>query len=172
MNVFVGLLRAINVGGTGKLPMRELVQLCERAGFKEVQTYIQSGNVLFKTALSEARAQATLERALTTKLGKAASATLRTADELEAALARNPYRSSPPNYVYVMFMSEPFPSDALDALHAPDGETAAVHGREMFVHFPKGMGQSKLKLPFAKQATGRNLNTLTKLASMARALAS
>ena len=170
MNVFVGLLRAINVGGTGKLPMRELVELCQHAGFKDVQTYIQSGNVLFKTALSEARAQAKLERALTAKLGKAASATLRTADELEATLTKNPYKSSPPNYVYVMFMSEPFPRDALAELNAPDGETAAVHGRELFVHFPKGMGQSKLKVPFAKQATGRNLNTVTKLATMARAL--
>ena len=85
MTAFAALLRAINVGGTGKLPMGELVELCTAAGFKQAKTYIQSGNVVFRSALTEAKAQQKLQRALTAKLGKEAGVTLRTGDELDAS---------------------------------------------------------------------------------------
>jgi uncharacterized protein (DUF1697 family) len=170
MSVFVGLLRAINVGGTGKLPMRELVALCQDAGFQRVKTYIQSGNVVFETRLSEAKAQSKLQRALTTKLGKQAGVTLRSADELDAALAHNPFRERPPNRVIIVFTNEALPASALDGVKAPGGEELALRGRELFVYYPSGQGVSKLKLNFAKDGTGRNLNTVTKLAALARAL--
>jgi uncharacterized protein (DUF1697 family) len=170
MNVFVALLRAINVGGTGKLPMSELCKLCEKAGFKNVKTYIQSGNVLFTTPLSEAKAQAALERALAAKMGKPFGAMLRTRAELEAVIAHNPFKQAPANRVIVVFLNETLESSVLKGLVAPGGEEVKIKGREVFVHYPNGQGTSKLKLPFAKAGTGRNLNSVCKLVSMAAEL--
>src|SRR4051812_6603091 len=88
---YVALLRAVNVGGTGKLAMIELRALCEAIGFDAPRTYIQSGNVLFESALPEAKVKATLEKALAKKMGKAPTAIVRTAKELEATLKHNPF---------------------------------------------------------------------------------
>jgi uncharacterized protein (DUF1697 family) len=169
MNVFVALLRAINVGGTGKLPMKELVKLCVEAGFDEPKTYIQSGNVVFRSKLAEAKAQAKLQRALQAHMGKAVGVTLRTADELEAALAHNPFKKQPPNRVLILFTNEPMQKNVLKDVVAPDGEELAVRGRELFMHYPSGLGRSKLKVPHAKEGTARNVNTVTKLLELARA---
>jgi uncharacterized protein (DUF1697 family) len=170
MPAFAALLRAINVSGTGKLAMSELSALCEAAGFTEVSTYIQSGNVVFKTRLSEPTARAKLELALATKLGKPAAVVLRTAEELEALLRLNPFTKHPPNRVAVMFMNEAPPKAAVQAVQALDGEELSLAGKDLFIHYPNGMGRSKLKLPFAKTGTARNINTVTKLAAMCRAL--
>jgi uncharacterized protein (DUF1697 family) len=169
VTVFVAFLRAINVGGTGKLLMSELRALCEDAGFKDVQTYIQSGNVLFESRLSEAKVKATLERALTGKLGKASAALVRSAAELEQILQANPFPGAPPNQVLVMLLDAPPPALDLAALNIPGTEKLCLKGRELFIHFPDGMGRSKLKIPFAKTGTGRNINTLTKLGVLAQA---
>lgn len=170
MTAFVGLLRAINVGGTGKLLMTELVALCEELGFTSVKTYIQSGNVVFESTLREAKAQAKLQTALTKKVGKDVGVTLRTAAELDAVLKHNPFKKAAPNRVIVLFVQEALPAKALADIEAPGGEELKVSGRELFVHYPNGQGTSKLKIPFAKQGTGRNLNTVVKLAAMAHAL--
>src|SRR5687768_12889845 len=76
---FVVLLRAINVGGTGKLAMADLVKLCEKAGFADAKTYIQSGNVVFRSSASEAHVKRVLEKAVAMQLGKAAGVLVRTA---------------------------------------------------------------------------------------------
>ena len=170
MPVFVALLRAINVGGTGKLLMTELAALCEEAAFSDVKTYIQSGNVVFRTRLSQAKARATLEKALSKKLGTPASAVLRSADELEALLEQNPFKAHPPNRVLVLFMNEAPAPAAVAAVVSPDGEQLHLAGQDLYVYYPNNMGRSKLKLPFAKGSTARNVNTVTKLAAMARAL--
>ena len=70
MPVYVALLRAVNVGGTGKLPMSELRAMCEKAGFANARTYIASGNVVFAASESEAAVKRVLERALETYAGK------------------------------------------------------------------------------------------------------
>jgi uncharacterized protein (DUF1697 family) len=170
MPAFAALLRAINVSGSGKLAMSELTALCEAAGFTDVATYIQSGNVVFKTRLSEEKARTKLELALAAKLGKPTAVVLRTADELEALLSQNPFKNAPSNRVVVVFMNEAPPRAAVQALHGPDGEELSVAGKDVFIHYPNGQGRSKLKLPFAKEGTGRNMNTVTKLAAMSRAL--
>jgi uncharacterized protein (DUF1697 family) len=95
MPVFAALLRAVNVSGTGKLLMADLTALCEDAGFTDVKTYIQSGNVVFKTRLSESKARAVLEKALTKKLGTPATVVIRSVEELEALLEANPFKSEP-----------------------------------------------------------------------------
>lgn len=166
---FVALLRAINVGGTGALGMSDLRDLCERAGFRAVRTYIQSGNVVFTSSLAEAKVKAKLEKALAAKLGKPVAVLLRSGAELEAVLKANPFSKAPPNRVIVLFLNEAPPKNALSKLAIPGGEEVVLRGREIFIHYPAGQGTSKLKIPFAKEGTGRNLNTITKLAAMASA---
>jgi uncharacterized protein (DUF1697 family) len=170
MKVFVALLRAINVGGTGKLAMSELKGLCEEAGFKDCRTYIQSGNVLFRSPLAEGTVKAKLEKVLATKLGKAGVAMIRTRAELEGAIRHNPYKTALPSRVLVFFLDEAPGRDAVSGLHIPGREKVKLEGREVFVHYPEGMGHSKLKLPFATVGTGRNLNTVMKLAALAAEL--
>lgn len=168
MAILVALLRAINVGGTGKLAMAELVGLCEKAGFTDVRTYIQSGNVVFRTGASEAKAKTTLERALAAKLGKPVGVFLRRPAELDRVLADNPFQEAPPNRVIVMFLDAAPPKDAVAGVKRPSGERLVLLGRELYIHYPAGQGTSKLKVPFASEGTARNINTVTKLAAMAR----
>jgi uncharacterized protein (DUF1697 family) len=170
MTAYAALLRAINVGGTGKLPMAELKALCEKAGFLDVATYIQSGNVVFRSQRGEPSVKKRLEQALAERMGKPVGVHVRTRDELDALLAANPFPSASPSKVIVFFLEAPLTSSALAALAAPDGEEIVAHGRELFVHFPLGQGQSELDLPLRRTATGRNLNTVSKLAEMLTAL--
>ena len=167
---FVALLRAINVGGTGMLGMSDLRDLCEKAGFREVRTYIQSGNVVFTSSLAEAKVKAKLEKVLAAKLGKPAFVLLRSGVELEAVLEANPFPSAPPNRVIVLFLDEAPPKNALAKLAIAGPEEVVLRGREIFIHYPEGQGRSKLKISFAKEGTGRNLNTVAKLAAMASEL--
>lgn len=170
MPVYAALLRAINVGGTGKLPMSELRELCSKAGFEKIATYIQSGNVVFSSRLGEARVQRLLEEALARKMGKPVGVHLRSSDELASILARNPFPGVPGNRVIVFFLESTPAADALAGLQIPGNEEVRLSGREVFVHYPDGMGQSKLKIPFAKTATARNLNTVEKLLELSHAI--
>jgi len=167
VTVYVALLRAINVGGTGKLPMATLKAVCEELGFSDVKTYIQSGNVLFRADAAEAEVEQRLDDALGKLLGKKPGVMLRSRKELEAIAANAPFPDAKPNYLLVSFLPGAPPADALDKMVAPDGEEAVVAGREIYVHFPIGSGKSKLKLPALKPGTARNLNTVSKLAEMA-----
>ncbi len=170
MHAYVALLRAINVGGTGKLAMADLRQLCERCGFRDVATYIQSGNVVFRSQLSETAVKQALEPALAKKMGKAFGVVVRTAAELLEVVEKNPFPDAAPHRVVIVFLDEPPPRNSLKGIVAPAGEELVLSGRELFIHFPNGQGQSKLKVPFQKAGTGRNLNTTRKLAAMAREL--
>lgn len=168
MSVYVALLRAVNVGGAGTLPMAELKALCEEIGFTNVKTYIQSGNVLFQSDKDGMAVQQHLEEALALKMGKSPGVILRSRQELEAAAEGSPFPHAKPNYLLVTFLPEPASVDVLDKLVAPAGEEVHVAGKEIYVHYPDGSGRSKLKLPALKLGTSRNLNTVRKLAEMAR----
>lgn len=170
MKTYAALLRAINVGGTGKLPMTELRQLCEGCGLSDVKTYIQSGNVVFRSRLSAAGVKRALEHALAVKMGKPVGVMIRTGAELEAALGDNPFPTAPPARVLVLFLDRAPAADSLEKVVVPGREELALRGRELFISFPDGMGASKLKIPFQNVGTGRNLNTVTQLAALARAL--
>jgi len=170
MTVFVALLRAVNVGGTGMLSMADLKALCEEIGFKDVRTYIQSGNVVFRADSDEATVRARLEEALAAKMGKSPGVILRGREVLETVADNSPFPQAKPNYLLVTFLQDAAPSDALDKLVAPGGEEVHIAGREIYVHYPDGSGRSKLKLPALKAGTSRNLNTVRKLVEMAREL--
>jgi uncharacterized protein (DUF1697 family) len=167
---YAALLRGINVGGV-KLLMTDLARLCTRQGFDCVKTYIASGNVVFTSTLGEAAVREAVERALATHMGKPIPVLVRTAAELEAVVAANPFPGVAGNRLLVFFMPDPPPKNALDGVVSPDGEELAVRGRELFVHYPNGMGRSKLKVPLWNVGTSRNLNTVVKLAALTRALA-
>jgi len=170
VTVFVALLRAVNVGGTGMLSMADLKALCEKIGFQDVRTYIQSGNVVFRADEDEATVQARLEKALAAKMGKSPGVILRRREALERVTKNSPFPHAKPNYLLVTFLQDLAPEDALTQLVAPGGEEVHIAGREIYVHYPDGSGRSKLKLPALKAGTSRNLNTVRKLAEMAREL--
>ena len=159
MNTYIALLRAINVGGTGKLAMARLRELCEEAGFQAVRSYIQSGNLVLQSPLSESKVKAELEKLLEKELGKPYAVFVRTPQEVQQVLKANPYEDCQ----VVFFDHKP----KLGEVVAPDGEELSSGKREVYVHYPHGMGKSKLKAPGLKEGTGRNLNTLRKLLEMA-----
>ncbi|MBA3853710.1 MAG: hypothetical protein C0503_04790 [Gemmatimonas sp.] len=167
MPTHIALLRAINVGGTGKLPMTELRALCEGLGFANVRTYIQSGNVVFESRLSAKRAQQALEDALEARLGKRHAVLLRSVEELASIETRNPFPDADPKQLLIVLLDAPPPRDALAAVKIPGRERLHLDGRELFIHFPDGMGRSKLKIPLAGEGTGRNLNTIRALLRLA-----
>lgn len=164
---YIALLRAVNVGGTGKLPMADLRAMCEALGFQDVRTYIASGNLVFRTGLSEAKAKAALEAALRDYAGKPVGAVLRTAQDMAAALAANPFADAAPNRAVLIFLDAPPPADALDAVKHRKDEQIALGAREIYVHYGEGMADSRLVVPAAKAGTARNLNTVAKLIEMA-----
>ena len=171
MTAYVALLRAINVGGTGKLPMTDLTALCEAAGHKAVKTYIASGNVVFTSDLTEAQVKADLEKRLAGYAGKPMPLCLRTAAEMAAVRDGNPFPDAPGNRVVAIFLDAPPPADAAEkAVNKAEYEEIALGAREIYVRYDEGMGNSKLRIPAAKTGTARNMNTVAKLAEMAAAL--
>jgi len=170
MKAFIALLRAVNVGGTGKLPMTELKVMCEAAGFNSVRTYIASGNVVFQSAKSESQVKAVLDVGLAAYFGKPVGVLVRTAAEMAAVLAKNPFPAMPANLTHAFFLDKPPAADALDAVSGKVNEQLRLGLREVYVYYPDGAGQSKLKIPAAKTGTARNMNTVAKLAEMAAAL--
>ncbi len=168
MTVFVALLRAVNVGGTGKLPMSDLEAMCEKLGFTKVQTYIASGNVLFESRMAPPRAKAELETRLLAYAGKRVGVMIRTAEELAAVLAANPFPDEEPKFTYAIFLDEPPPRDALEHAVGRQDEQMRLGKREIYVHYGSGMGRSKLRIPAAKSGTGRNMNTVAKLVELSR----
>ena len=170
MMAYVALLRAVNVGGTGKLPLSELVAMCEGLGFSSVKTYIASGNVVFSTRAREGTVKAKLEEALHNYAGKPVGVMVRTAAEVAAALAHNPFPNAAPNRTLAIFLDAPPPDDTLDTLSGRKNEEVALGVREVYVNYGDGMGTSKLKSPAAKTGTARNMNTIAKLAAMAAAI--
>ena len=167
MTAYIALLRAVNVGGTGKLPMTELKAMCEAAGFTKVKTYIASGNVVFLSKLSEAKVKTILETALAVYAGKHVDVLVRTAAELAAVLAANPFTTTAPNRTMAIFVDNAPPSDALEAATGQKDEEMRLGLREIYVHYGEGMADSKLRIPAAKTGTARNMNTVAKLAEMA-----
>lgn len=169
MTAYVALLRAVNVGGTGKLPMSELKAMCEAAGFAGARTYIASGNVLFESDLGEAEVRAALGARLEAYAGKPVGLLVRTAAGMAAVAARNPFPDAAPNRVVAIFLDEPPAPDILDHVSGRNGEDIALGTREIYVHYGEGMAGSKLKIPTAKMGTARNVNTVAKLAELAAA---
>jgi uncharacterized protein (DUF1697 family) len=167
MNTFIALLRAVNVGGTGKLPMQDLKTMCEKAGFTDLQTYIASGNVIFKSKKSETQVKALLESKIEKHVGKPISVLVRTPVEMSEILAQNPFPNAAPNRTVAIFLDAPPPRNALDEITGHKNEEIKLGLREIYVHYRDGMADSKLKIRAATAGTARNLNTVRKLIELA-----
>lgn len=170
MGAFVALLRAVNVGGTGKLPMTELKAMCEELGFAAVRTYIASGNVVFTSRKSEAAIKTALEKRLQTYAGAPVGVLVRSASEIAKVLADNPFPKAAPNRTVAIFLDKAPPADTFAGLRGQKDEEVRLGRREIYVHYGDGMGTSKLVIPAAKTGTARNMNTIATLAKMAAEL--
>ena len=116
MATFIALLRAVNVGGTGKLPMTDLKKLCAGAGFTNIETYIASGNVVLDSDGSEAEVKAALEACLKRYAGKPVGVMVRTGAEMAAVLKNNPFPKAAPNRTVAVFLDRPPARDALETV--------------------------------------------------------
>ena len=171
MTAYVALLRAVNVSGTGKLPMPELAAMCVAAGHGKVRTYIASGNVVFTSDRTEAQVKADLQKRLALYAGKPVGVMVRTAAEMAAVRDANPFPHAPGNRVVAIFLDDRPPADTADtAVNKAEYEEIALGVREIYVRYDEGMGTSKLRIPAAKSGTARNMNTVAKLAEMSAAL--
>jgi uncharacterized protein (DUF1697 family) len=167
MTTYIALLRAVNVGGTGKLPMADLRAICSDAGFGRVETYIASGNVVFQSKTAPSGVKAELEARLRSYAGKPIGVVLRTAAEMAAVIEANPFPQAEPRFTYVIFLDHRPPRDALDHAVGQSDEEMCLGDREIFVHYGSGMGRSQLRIPAARMGTARNMNTVAKLAEIA-----
>ena len=168
---YVGLLRGVNVGGKNKMAMTELRALVESLGHTEVSTFIQSGNVIFtarRTVTSKS-----LEAAIEKQFGIDITVVLRTAPELEKVVKANPFPDVDRSKLHVGFMAKK-PTPAAVAKLDPDEyapEQFAIHGAELYLHLPNGMGRTKLPAYIDRRVkvptTIRTWNTVTKLLELA-----
>lgn len=170
MTIFIALVRAVNVGGTGKLPMAELKQICVELGYENVQTYIASGNVIFKAGESAAKVRKALEEAISKYLGKDTIAFVKALAELTEILESNPFTDQPGHKVYAIFFENAVKAEMLSDVRHQTDEKIVLGKKVIYVCYGEGMGKSKLVIPAAKQGTARNMNTVAKLVEMGKAL--
>ncbi len=176
MTTLIALLRGINIGGNHPLPMKELSALLEGMGLRDVQTYIQSGNVVFRYDVkSKATLAAKISAAIEAQYGFAPQVLLLDAAELRKAMADNPYpeAEADPKSLSLLFLAEAPQHPDLKSLEAIKigSERFKLVGKVFYLHAPEGFGRSKLAARAEKllgvAASGRNWNTVCKLAEMA-----
>ena len=176
---YVALLRAVNVGGTGVISMARLREVLASCGYRDIATYLQSGNAVFTcgTRASDARVASDIEKAIREATAVDTRVLLRTREELERVVAGNPLVdvATNPSRLIVVFLDQPPQAEAVRALDAdafaPD--RFAIVGREVYVWCPNGVSKTKLTQGFfekklgAHAATGRNWNTVRALLELA-----
>lgn len=170
MTAFVALLRAVNVGGR-QLAMADLKRIAGELGLDNPTTYIASGNLLFASRKSERELKKALETAIENHMGKPVGVMIRTAGDMAAVAAANPFADQPGNRVVAIFLDASPPKDTVTAAKNVADERIALGRREIYVHYPNGQGPSKLKIPAVATGTARNMNSVAKLAEMAKEMA-
>lgn len=153
----IALLRGINVGGKNRLPMKELAPLFAELGCKDVRTYVQSGNVVYRAdgPLAD-RVPDAISAAIADRVGLSVPVVGRTADDLHAVSEANPFPDADPKRVLVAFLADaPDPARvaALDPDRSP-GDAFVVRGREVYLHCPNGFGRSKLTTAWLDRKLG------------------
>jgi uncharacterized protein (DUF1697 family) len=172
------LLRGINIGSR-RISMPDLRALLSKAGFEEVKTYVQSGNVVLRSELGEQGLARECERLLSGRFGFEVPVIVRSRDELAEVVARNPLRDvaiNPKRYQVSFLAQEPKTEivERLAALAKPEEKLVAI-GRELYGWHPEGVARSKLWGRLASAdgvgtvATARNWTTVTTLLAMAEA---
>jgi uncharacterized protein (DUF1697 family) len=167
VTAYVALLRAVNVGGR-KLAMADLKRIAAEAGLDNPKTFIASGNLLFASGEAESAVARLLEARLKEHMKAEVPVLVRTADEIAAVSTANPFPGADGSKVAAIFLEKEPHKDALEKASGIADEKLALGAREIYVHYPSGMGRSKLRLPAAAGGTARNMNTVAKLAAMAK----
>jgi uncharacterized protein (DUF1697 family) len=165
VTAWVALLRAVNVGGTGKLAMSELKVMCDELGFASAKTYIASGNVVFASRKSETAIKAALEKRLAAYAGKPVGVLIRTAAEMAKVAADNPFPKLAPNRTMALFLDRA-PLADVAGVRGQQDEKISLGRREIYIHYSEGMATSKLVIPAAKTGAARNMNTVAALVKM------
>ena len=175
MRTKIALLRAVNVGGRGKVAMADLRRLFADLGYENVRTVLQTGNVIFDV---KAGTEAKLEKALEDQLGLKTDVILRSSKEWEAIIAANPCpdaAKASPNHLVLMPLKVRPAQGALEALRAAimGRETVELDGSQLYITYPDGIGRSKLTLALIERTlgtrgTGRNWNTVLKIGKAAQ----
>lgn len=165
---YIALLRGINVSGKNRLSMTDLTALCQKLGYENIRTYVQSGNVVFSANQAN---EADLEQALAEKLGNPVPVILKTATKWRAIASENPFSEvSDLQRVYVTLLKETPQNLAIEP--GSDGRDEwAIRGSTIYLHCPIDYGHSKLSNTFFErklkaQATTRNWNTVQALLAM------
>jgi uncharacterized protein (DUF1697 family) len=167
----VALLRGVNLGGKNCVPMKELAQVFAKAGCADVRTYIQSGNVVFRaTRALAASLPPRVTEQIAKRFGCQIPVILRTAEQFAAAVRDNPFPEIPQEALHVYFLAG-VPDASRTVQLDPDRskpDTFIVHGREIYLRLPNGMGRSKLTNAYfdsklATTSTARNWRTVLKL---------
>jgi uncharacterized protein (DUF1697 family) len=174
MAVRIALLRGVNVGGAGRLPMAEFRAMLEGLGLAEVRTFIQSGNAVFESALPPEVLEAMIRDSVAARFGFAPETFVRTSTEVAEALTGHPFAGADPACVHVFFVREaPRPDEELLRAFALPGDGWQVGPRRFTLHTPGGIGRSKLAARLEKllpgPMTARNLRTLAGLMQMVTA---
>jgi uncharacterized protein (DUF1697 family) len=167
LTAYVALLRAVNVGGR-KLIMSDLKAIADEAGLGTARTFIASGNLVFASTKSEAAVARLLEERLKAHMKAEVPVLVRTAAEMAAVVAANPFANASGSKVTAIFLDGAPSKDAIEKASGIADEELALGTREIYVHYPNGMADTKLRLPAASGGTARNMNTVAKLAAMAK----
>jgi uncharacterized protein (DUF1697 family) len=181
MAAAISLLRGVNVGGHHKIGMGELRELYEALGLRHAQTYVQSGNVVFRTGARDfTRLSKRIADAIERRFAFRPGVILRTAGDLRAVIAANPFasrRDLDPSRLLVQFLAGEPPADARERVLRIESEPEELRmvGRELYIYYPSGMARPKVPWTFLEKAlqtqcTGRNWNTVRKLLEMAESL--
>jgi len=176
MTTFVALLRAVNVSGQNRIPMAELRRALGGLGLTGVETYLQSGNVVFVAASDDPAAQsAAIHELIAREFAHDVPVLVLTAADLAQVAAANPFRAdgADEKLLHVTFLAGPVPAAAFGALRLPaqPGEEAVLAGRVVYLHLPHGYGRTKLNNAYFERvlgtsATTRNWRTVLALAQM------
>jgi uncharacterized protein (DUF1697 family) len=181
MAVVISMLRGVNVGGHNKIKMEALLALYESLKLRDAQTYVQSGNVIFRTDKRNiTQLTKRIEDGIERKFGFRPDVILRTAAEMREVIARNPFvkrRGIEPSKLLVSFLAGDPGEEAREKLRQMkcDPEELRIEGREVYIYFPNGMGRSKLPWSgldkmLKTPGTGRNWNSVTKMLEIAERL--
>lgn len=178
MPVRIALMRGVNLGANRRVAMADVRAILEAAGFTEVRSLLQSGNLVFEASGTDEAIEAAVEQALRVGLGLVTEVAVRTPAAWRAMIAANPFvaeaRDDPGRLVAMVIKSAPA-ADAEDAVNAIEGaERGRVIGREAFIYYPDGQADTKvtgarLDKALGARGTGRNWNTVLKLADLAGA---
>ncbi|MGK0190052.1 MAG: hypothetical protein ACI9R3_005872 [Verrucomicrobiales bacterium] len=174
--IYVALLRGINVGGKNRIPMKELAPLCAALGWKSVETYLQTGNVIFTSTRAASTLESDLERAIVSHFDFSIPIIVRNAIDFEKCIVESPLKNqakTDPSRVLLYLAKRPIDNDAHRNLESRStaGECVFVYHQSLWIHFPSGVGSSKLTSAVIDKAvgstaTGRNWNTASKIREM------